>query len=143
MRDEKAHPSSLIPHPSGRRGAMVKDDQVTKGGSEPTAAGAGPSSRGVKGRTAVLLAAGAGLLTGLAVMASFVAHRLLYCEETPQKDDNGAGPLLFRDWPKPDFVLMLTGEQHGYVLPCGCSSPQYGGLERRYNFLQTLKEKGW
>src|SRR5262249_52397360 len=28
--------------------------------------------------------------------------------------------------------------------PCGCSDPQYGGLERRYNFLQQLiKDRGW
>ena len=32
---------------------------------------------------------------------------------------------------------------HGYILPCGCSSPQLGGLERRYNFLQALKGRGW
>jgi hypothetical protein len=29
------------------------------------------------------------------------------------------------------------------MLPCGCSSPQVGGLERRYNFLQLLKARGW
>ena len=29
------------------------------------------------------------------------------------------------------------------MLPCGCSNPQVGGLERRYNFLQTLKAAGW
>jgi hypothetical protein len=27
--------------------------------------------------------------------------------------------------------------------PCGCSSPQYGGFERRFNFLQGLKDRGW
>jgi hypothetical protein len=53
---------------------------------------------------------------------------------------------LFQEWPmaKPDFVLLLSGEQHGYIQPCGCSRPQFGGLERRYNFLQSLKkDKGW
>ncbi len=38
---------------------------------------------------------------------------------------------------------MLTADQHGYLSPCGCSEPQKGGLERRYNFLQMLKERGW
>jgi hypothetical protein len=51
--------------------------------------------------------------------------------------------LICRDWPKPDLVLLLSAQQHGYLLPCGCSSPQYGGLERRYNLLQILKDKGW
>lgn len=53
-------------------------------------------------------------------------------------------PALFRDWPeKLDLVFVLSAQMHGYVLPCGCSRPQIGGLERRYNFLQTLKDRGW
>jgi hypothetical protein len=54
---------------------------------------------------------------------------------------------LFHDWPqdrKPLFVLLLSGQQHGYLQPCGCSPIQYGGLERRYNVIQQLKkERGW
>jgi hypothetical protein len=50
---------------------------------------------------------------------------------------------LFRAWPKPDLAILLSGEEHGYLQPCGCSRPQYGGLARRYNFIRTLKEKGW
>jgi hypothetical protein len=51
---------------------------------------------------------------------------------------------LFQDWTaKPNLVLVLSGQQHGYVLPCGCSRPQLGGLERRYNFLQLVKNAGW
>lgn len=56
-------------------------------------------------------------------------------------------PRLFRSWPrerKPDLVLLLTGQVYGYLQPCGCSDPQYGGLERRYNFVQgLLRERGW
>src|SRR5437764_4789532 len=52
-------------------------------------------------------------------------------------------PRLFKDWPKPDVALVLSAEQHGYLLPCGCSRPQVGGLERRYNFLERLRAKGW
>ncbi len=50
---------------------------------------------------------------------------------------------LCRDWPKPDVVLVLSGQLHGYLLPCGCSHEQFGGLERRYNLLQILRDKGW
>src|SRR5262249_27805183 len=50
---------------------------------------------------------------------------------------------LFKGWEKPDLVLVLSGSQHGYLLPCGCSRPQLGGLERRYNFVQLLRDKGW
>jgi Cytochrome c554 and c-prime len=70
----------------------------------------------------------------------------------PQFGDNPAGKpasRLFHDWPqdrKPLFVLLLSGQQHGYLQPCGCSEIQYGGLERRYNLIQHLKndkDKGW
>ena len=47
---------------------------------------------------------------------------------------------LFQGWPEPEVVLLLTAQQHGYILPCGCSFPQYGGLERRYNFIQQLRQ---
>lgn len=54
---------------------------------------------------------------------------------------------MFHQWPKdrqPDVVLVMSGQQFGYLQPCGCSKPQYGGLERRFNFMQSLtKERGW
>ena len=53
--------------------------------------------------------------------------------------DRPAGPY-FHDWPQPDLVLIVTADQHGYLLPCGCSRPQEGGLERRYNLIQMLKD---
>src|SRR5258708_803960 len=58
---------------------------------------------------------------------------------------SGLPAFLFHDWPKnPELVLVLTGERHGYVQPCGCSSPQVGGVERLYNLVQLLKaERGW
>ncbi len=54
-----------------------------------------------------------------------------------------AGERLFRDWPKPNVALMISGQMVGYLQPCGCSEPQYGGLARRYNFLQSLRDRGW
>src|SRR5437899_2545097 len=53
---------------------------------------------------------------------------------------------LFEEWPKdqkPDLVIVLSGQMHGYLQKCGCSHPQKGGLERRYNFIQSLKARGW
>jgi Cytochrome c554 and c-prime len=67
----------------------------------------------------------------------------------PQFGDRPAGKApsrLFHDWPsrKPLFVLLLSGQQYGYLQPCGCSPIQYGGLERRFNVIQQLKkEYGW
>lgn len=52
---------------------------------------------------------------------------------------------LFEGWPKPKLALVLTGEQLGYIEPCGCAGleNQKGGLRRRHTFLQTLAAKGW
>jgi hypothetical protein len=65
-------------------------------------------------------------------------------EATPEKTAT-TNPLdrVFRGWDKPDLLLVLSAQQHGYVLPCGCSEPQIGGLERRYNFMQLVRERGW
>lgn len=50
---------------------------------------------------------------------------------------------LFKDWSTPDVVLVLTGQQGGYLGPCGCSEPQIGGLERRYNLLKLFEQASW
>jgi hypothetical protein len=54
------------------------------------------------------------------------------------------GPI-FVDWPQPDAVLVFSGEQHGYLEPCGCAGleNQKGGLMRRFTLLHQLREKGW
>ena len=47
-------------------------------------------------------------------------------------------------WDKPSIALLLTGEQHGYLEPCGCSETQSGGMARRADLVRILtKEKGW
>ncbi len=56
------------------------------------------------------------------------------------------GVKLFARWPegvKPDAVVVLSGQSFGLLQPCGCSRPQYGGLERRFNFMNGLRAKGW
>jgi len=50
------------------------------------------------------------------------------------------------DWPKPYLTLVLTGRQHGYIEPCGCTglANQKGGLSRRHRLVRELTEKkGW
>lgn len=61
----------------------------------------------------------------------------------PPPANQGLPDSVFRGWPKPDMVVVISGQQHGYILPCGCSRPQVGGLERRYNFLRRLRAQGW
>jgi hypothetical protein len=97
----------------------------------------GPAFRAV----AVLLALFSLSATG------FLMLRWLRTEGEQPAGASGPELRYFLDWPKdakPELVLLLTGQQHGYTQPCGCSHPQYGGLERRYNLLQQLqKERGW
>jgi hypothetical protein len=52
----------------------------------------------------------------------------------------------FKDWPKPEVVLFLTGQQMGYIEPCGCTGleNQKGGLARRHTLIRQLQdERGW
>lgn len=111
------------------------------------------SKRGSFGRgpTFQLAALALVVLSGSAM--GFLMLRLL--QTPPAAGGSGDGnPVqakpsqrLFRLWPKnqqPDLVLVLSGETYSYLQPCGCSSPQYGGLARRYNFVQGLiKERHW
>jgi hypothetical protein len=116
---------------------MVKDDHNTDKLTGPNRATECPLSRGVSLRTVVAAAAVAAALT----VAGVLVLRLV----GGSRDANGqaGGPMLFQGWNNPQFVLLLSGQQHGYVLPCGCSKPQYGGLERRYNFLKSVEDRGW
>jgi hypothetical protein len=60
--------------------------------------------------------------------------------------DIPAPAALFQDWPKPTVALVLTGQQLGYIEPCGCTGleNQKGGLARRHTLIKQLsEERGW
>src|SRR5260221_4488988 len=50
---------------------------------------------------------------------------------------------LFEGWEKPAAAIVFSGEQHGYIEPCGCSLDQLGGLSRRADLLRQIAERGW
>jgi hypothetical protein len=52
-----------------------------------------------------------------------------------------AGGKLFADWPTPAGALVISGEQDGYLEPCGCTSGQLGGLLRRYDLVERMREQ--
>jgi hypothetical protein len=110
------------------------------------------------------LALGALLLValGLAVLIAVRGSSLFTTEDRPTEDDPGAAsdahgrsdaksetaksatkPPTFHDWPAPAAVLVLTGEAHGYLEPCGCSEKQSGGVARRSDLLKQIRAKGW
>ena len=58
------------------------------------------------------------------------------------RDRNGS---LFEGWPKPQAVVIVTGELDGYIEPCGCTGKenQKGGLSRRRNLLRAITAAEW
>jgi len=51
-------------------------------------------------------------------------------------------PLL-DGWTKPAVAIVLSGELHGYLEPCGCSATQSGGLSRRADLFRQLAARDW
>jgi hypothetical protein len=66
-------------------------------------------------------------------------------EAGPDEDAMFGGPVDFRTWPEPNLALVITGQQHGYLEPCGCTGldRQKGGVARRFTFMQQLRDQGW
>lgn len=64
-------------------------------------------------------------------------------EESANETGYGAMELQFKKWPVPKAALILTGEQHGYIEPCGCTENQSGGVSRRGELIRQLEELKW
>ncbi|HVS39483.1 MAG TPA: multiheme c-type cytochrome [Gemmataceae bacterium] len=113
----------------------------TVGEAGKPAVGKTPSNR--RRRLFQLAALGLIVVSGLA--GTGLAWLLRPPDASDDKDPKPTGPLApyFKDWDKPEVAIVLTADQHGYLSPCGCSEPQQGGLERRYNLIQLLKNRGW
>jgi hypothetical protein len=49
------------------------------------------------------------------------------------------------DWKDPWLVFYVTGNQYGYLEPCGCTGleNQKGGVNRRDTLLTNLRQRGW
>jgi hypothetical protein len=50
---------------------------------------------------------------------------------------------LLADWPKPQGILIITGQMDGYLEPCGCTQGQQGGLVRRLDLLDRLRAQDY
>jgi hypothetical protein len=112
--------------------------------STPPQAPAANAPRSPRGLAFQLAALGLTLVSALA--GTGLAYWLKSPAPEPKKSEaegKGIPARLFQGWGKPDFVIVLSAQQQGYMLPCGCSDPQVGGLVRRYNFIQLLKARGW
>jgi hypothetical protein len=50
---------------------------------------------------------------------------------------------VFADWPEPAGALLISGELDNYLEPCGCTSGQLGGLRRRSDLIERIREQQW
>jgi hypothetical protein len=103
-----------------------------------------PPPNGALARQALSLVAVA--LLGLAgAGASYVLLRALPADGNAlDNPDEGPRPQIkFAGWGQPDLAIVVSGQLHGYLFPCGCSPVQNGGLVRRWTFVESLKAKGW
>ncbi|HVU90433.1 MAG TPA: multiheme c-type cytochrome [Pirellulales bacterium] len=66
-------------------------------------------------------------------------------EKPKPVDPVTANGKIFEGWPVPKLAVVLTGEQDGYIEPCGCQGRenQLGGIARRFSFLHDLQKKEW
>ena len=63
----------------------------------------------------------------------------------PAVPGEGFAPDSYKNWAAPDVTLFVTGQQNGYIEPCGCTGldKQKGGIARRNTFIKQLREMGW
>lgn len=66
-------------------------------------------------------------------------------ELRPPIDLIGENGVFFKNWPKPEFALLITGKIEGYLEPCGCAGIERmkGGMGRRFMLFKQLREQGW
>lgn len=106
----------------------------------------GPSQRSMWIKVLPLVALGAAITAGLlrGATPSSEEGNPAYAKRDKVDPVEANGPI-FVDWPKPDVALVFTGEQDGYLEPCGCAGleNQKGGLKRRFTMLKQLRDKGW
>jgi 2',3'-cyclic-nucleotide 2'-phosphodiesterase (5'-nucleotidase family) len=86
------------------------------------------------------------LVVGLAVW--FQSTRRPAADDPPGPGLTAKGVLaeaqpLLKDWPHDQLTLVLSGEQHGYLEPCGCSETQSGGYSRRADLLRQMTQRGF
>lgn len=77
-----------------------------------------------------------------ALKAAVVVGVVVCCVVVFTQDDRGApAPAPAQPAAKSDLPLVvLTGNEHGFIRPCGCSKPALGGVHRRANAIAELKK---
>jgi hypothetical protein len=119
-----------------QRGKRTMHDEQTR---PPQAIAAAPRRR--------LLLVALALLAPAILLGGYLLLRGLpndcIGQQPVDSDPPPARPIQFAGWGQPDLALVISGQLHGYLKPCGCSPIQFGGMARRLVFINELKAKGW
>lgn len=93
-----------------------------------------------------LILASVVLAGGLPLAAAWVepAETAEPVSTEPSDGPDGKTPL-YKGWENPVLTLVITGQQRGYIEPCGCTglANQKGGMARRHTLIRELRNKGW
>ena len=84
-------------------------------------------------------------LVGLVGLTLLVPQRPLMGDDANASKTNSRLPPPAQGWPQPKLLLFLTGRQHGYLEPCGCTglANAKGGMSRRDSLLSDIRDRGW
>ena len=89
----------------------------------------------------------AGSLLLATITSAFLLNRAVSEESAvvPTGEQRDESRPYCDGWTKPAFAFFITGRQHGYIEPCGCTGLDFqkGGLARRQTLHAELKAKGW
>jgi hypothetical protein len=112
--------------------------------------GCQPESRRSADTVASAVSADAGHTGPNGVSSDQIEHKTSNTGNMPSSvpigDNEAVDPnVLFQGWPDPEFAFLITGQQRGYIEPCGCTGleNQKGGLARRHTLATGLEKRGW
>jgi len=85
------------------------------------------------------------LLVATVVLTMSITMRAISQETSAAPETKADSSTICEDWPDPAFAFFITGRQHGYIEPCGCTGLDFqkGGLARRQTLFRQLQSRGW
>lgn len=83
----------------------------------------------------------AALKAALAVLVCLVGFALFTQDERGGKPPPRPAAPAPPAPPDPTPLVVISGNEHGFIRPCGCSKPALGGIHRRGHALAELRER--
>src|SRR6185503_20777284 len=74
----------------------------------------------------------------LCALRASVVNTILLMGLAACGDRTEATPPQAKPQPSRTLQVVVSGDTRGFIVPCGCTSKQYGGLPRRATYLAGL-----